>query len=409
MGAGVFARGDVVLTDSTVSGNTTTGFNANGGGVAVIGTLTLTDSTVSNNSTSGDFAFGGGIYIPFSSVARLTNSTISGNHTMGAGADGGGIWAERALMVHQSTIAGNHTYGANSAGGGVYAADDLTLTRNTISGNSAAGRGGGIFSDVYGRGNLTISGSTVSGNYTTVTGGDGGGIFVRGDSLVAYSTVTDNHAPGASSSGGGILHDSGTLTISGSLVAANTAAGDHDIDARMGPPNVDHSLIGHNRGAGLLGTIDNVPDANGNLIGGLPGGDLSGPLQVSIDIAAMGEFESVATIVCNSITHSIMGAFSLYLRFLSMWATNGSTRWKTAPTCFSLIRCELLAILRLTILFKPSTSSFPAVPGPVRWTCDSGQWPLTRPRRSRFAILSSPIRVRVAWWVEQSCQNQTST
>ena len=52
--------GAVMLTGSTVSGNSTTGSNASGGGIfSGSGAVTLTDSTVSGNTSAGD---GGGIY-----------------------------------------------------------------------------------------------------------------------------------------------------------------------------------------------------------------------------------------------------------------------------------------------------------------------------------------------------------
>jgi hypothetical protein len=47
----------VTLTSSTVSGNSNTGYNGDGGGVfASSGAVTLTNSTVSGNSTTGSNA-----------------------------------------------------------------------------------------------------------------------------------------------------------------------------------------------------------------------------------------------------------------------------------------------------------------------------------------------------------------
>ena len=60
-----------------------------GGGVyALDGAVMLTSSTVSGNSTSGNYATGGGISVNRGAVT-LTSSIVSGNSTSGIGANGG--------------------------------------------------------------------------------------------------------------------------------------------------------------------------------------------------------------------------------------------------------------------------------------------------------------------------------
>lgn len=78
----------VTLTNSTVSGNSTSNSYAHGGGVIATGAavnVTLVNSTVSNNSTTGFNAQAGGIFS--GGQVSLTNSTVAFN-TSTVGADG---------------------------------------------------------------------------------------------------------------------------------------------------------------------------------------------------------------------------------------------------------------------------------------------------------------------------------
>jgi hypothetical protein len=93
----------------------------------------VTESTLSGNNTSGTFGFGGGIFNNGGTLA-VTDSTLSGNN----GGFGGGIY--------------NRT--ADTSGG------TLTITNSTLSGNTASGAGSGIYNDAMlaVRGLVTIDG-----------------------------------------------------------------------------------------------------------------------------------------------------------------------------------------------------------------------------------------------------------
>jgi Right handed beta helix region len=126
--------GFVDISGSTVSGN-------HGPGIQLFdASVSLTNSSVSGNTTSGS---GGGIY-SFEGSGDLTNSTVSGNT---AGQNGGGIYeAPGSFRLNNSTVGGN-TAGGN--GGGIYLTGgngDLALADSTVSGNTATS-GGGIFND----------------------------------------------------------------------------------------------------------------------------------------------------------------------------------------------------------------------------------------------------------------------
>jgi predicted outer membrane repeat protein len=123
----MFVNAQVVLTNSTISGNTASG---DGGGISA-GTAMLTNTTVSGNTvTRGD---GGGLS---AGVATLIGSTVSDNHASG---NGGGVLTSVATLTN-STVSGNS---AGAQGGGVHTFS-LTLLNDTIADNSAH-TGGGVF------------------------------------------------------------------------------------------------------------------------------------------------------------------------------------------------------------------------------------------------------------------------
>ncbi|HEX8681862.1 MAG TPA: choice-of-anchor Q domain-containing protein [Ardenticatenaceae bacterium] len=113
-GGGIESSGILTMTNTTISGNTTSG---NGGGIASGGTLTVTNSTISGNGAAGD---GGGIFtnqiyqpdLPFYGVSNLNNVTIADNtaDTDGNGSgNGGGIANDDALIEMWNTIIGDNT------------------------------------------------------------------------------------------------------------------------------------------------------------------------------------------------------------------------------------------------------------------------------------------------------------
>jgi len=144
-------------TSVVLAGLNIVGGNAvQGGGINNAGTLMLSNSTVSGNSatsiTSGVSTGGGGIFN--SGTLTAQNSTVSGNSATAAGASsmGGGVDNSGYLTLINSTIAGNSvTAGGAGFGGGIFTTgatgSNLSLVHSTISGNAADGEGGGIFSN----------------------------------------------------------------------------------------------------------------------------------------------------------------------------------------------------------------------------------------------------------------------
>lgn len=105
-GGGLGFQGDVIVTDSVFTGNSTGG---EGGAIfqLVSSSIQLNRVTISGNSSG----FGGGFMN--NSLAELINVTISGNT---ASQNGGGIsqWNSANLVMHYTTIADNINTGSNT-------------------------------------------------------------------------------------------------------------------------------------------------------------------------------------------------------------------------------------------------------------------------------------------------------
>jgi hypothetical protein len=163
-GGGIYNKGTLTLTYSTVSGNAPADYYdgyGSGGGIYNCGTLTLNNSTVSGNLAN----YGGGI--TNTGTLTLNNSTVSGNDTedfLGFSTYGGGIFNNYGtLTLNNSTVSGNSANsGYGSFGGGIASwGGTVTLTNSTVSGNGA---GGGIYLE-FGVGTLHAGNTIIAGNY----------------------------------------------------------------------------------------------------------------------------------------------------------------------------------------------------------------------------------------------------
>jgi len=190
---------------------------SSGGGIYNSGTLMLSNSTLSGNSVSGGFA-GGAIYN--GGTLTLSNSTLSGN----SASNGGGIFnGGGTLTINNSTLSGNSAigFGFSAVGAGIYIyGGTVTLNNSTFSGNSA-GVGGGIYT-LYAT--VTLNNSTLSGNSASFYGG--GAIFVYNGTVTSKNTILANNSlgncgyPGMISQGYNLSDDtscSGALTQTGDL------------------------------------------------------------------------------------------------------------------------------------------------------------------------------------------------
>ncbi len=232
-GGAVYSNGDMQITDTVMTGNTSQVY---GGAINVDGgQLTLTRVMITGNTADDR----GGAIFAFGVDVDITDSTISNNDSLEY--EGGGVFmGTGTLDIAGTTISGNT---ASSDGGGIYTRATTTISNSTISGNDAE-RGGGIYNDSSV--SLAVSNSTISGN--DATNGDGGGIYTdqTATTTVTNSTITGNTATG---NGGGVYGFNGSTTIlARSVVSGNSAGAGDEVgrDPAGGTITADeYNVFGH--------------------------------------------------------------------------------------------------------------------------------------------------------------------
>lgn len=138
-GGGIFTVGMLTLVHSTLSGNVAghlaglPTYGAYGGGAYVGGFFTAEYSSIRGNSANGHRSATGGVHVR--SGVLISSSTISGNSAeYFAGLCACGI-NSGAATIESSTISDNH---ATNITGGVYSNIPMTVRNSTIAFNTAA-------------------------------------------------------------------------------------------------------------------------------------------------------------------------------------------------------------------------------------------------------------------------------
>ncbi len=131
---------DLTLIGLTITGGAVAG---EGGGVLSTGIakLNIQNSAITGNSTTGNDANGGGIATGSGSIT-LTNSTVTGNSTAGVGSVGGGFFSNSNVILNDSLVVGNVTKGAGTDGDETQGI--VTNNRSIVGGNAAA-----LFASTY--------------------------------------------------------------------------------------------------------------------------------------------------------------------------------------------------------------------------------------------------------------------
>ena len=178
-GGGIFGQGEsLVIRRSTISNNTSVG---NGGGVFESGELVLTDTTVDGNTVNApSSAEGGGVYFLRGLIDRSTISGNTVNANDGASfASGGGVYIEPrpgAKVIRSSTISGNRLIGLDTFGGGVFIATTFNGSDEEVA-------------------FATIESSTIALNQSNGTRrGEGGGVYVDHATVLSNTLLADNEA-----------------------------------------------------------------------------------------------------------------------------------------------------------------------------------------------------------------------
>ena len=258
------ANGTVFISSLTVSNGYATDVTGGGGGVRnYFAGLTISNCCIT--SCQGQ-DYGGGIN-NYGGNLSVLRSKISGNY----GYFGGGLlnWQSGQAVVIDSTLSGNSA----GNGGGIDNYDATTaITNSTIFGNTASSLGGAIRNSSGGT--LTISSSTVSGNKVSGLGSVGGIASVSALCAIFASTVTGN-AGVAPEAGGIAVWGTGSMTISGTIVAGNTVMGTSPPDYYGPLISQDYNLIQSTNGATITGVITHNIYGKDPLLG--PLADNGGP------------------------------------------------------------------------------------------------------------------------------------
>ncbi len=224
-------------------------------------TLTLNNSVIADNH-AGDA--GGGIDTLGSGHVVVTGSTLRGNTCVNQGA---AIWldtiggASATLALTGSLVQGNQAFLGATGALGTAGNGAVTITSSIVRDNYSGSTGGG-FGDENGLANLTVINSQFLNN-TAMT--NGGGIQAGGPGttvMILNSVFAGNTAGG---SGGGLFASGGTVTVTGTRFADNTATNGGGIEDQAAMLTVTTSLFDTNRA---------LTDANnaGGFGGGLDGG-----------------------------------------------------------------------------------------------------------------------------------------
>jgi hypothetical protein len=234
IGGGVFITGNakLVISDSTITGNSTSNdktngdfYNGMGGGIYNMGSLNITNVTISNNTSQNN---GGGLYNAKGGHANLSGAVIDNNQSKSGGDTdgGGGVYSVATLLIQGGTIKNNQAHN----GGGVYSTGATTLNGVTIDGNTAVISGGGIY-QVYGQPTTRLTASNISivnnqaelgGGIDNNFGAGSGAVPALGYLQIEQSTVAHNHA---SESGGGFYNDNqASMYLVNDTISNNDAA-----------------------------------------------------------------------------------------------------------------------------------------------------------------------------------------
>jgi hypothetical protein len=223
-GGGISSYGGAVtVVKSAISGNTSASF---GGGIASDGPVMISESTIGDNRSTGHPVEGGGGGGICGRLELVYRSTISGNRSARSF---GGMCGAKTII--ESTVRDN-TAALDGGGFGCCAGGVTTVKKTAVTGNSAGGSGGGIFTRFPGPGNpLIIEDTTISKNRADA---DGGGMVVDTPTTLERTTVKDNSA---GARGGGIFRKAfRALTLDESTVTKNAAVNGGGIFLEVGPP-----------------------------------------------------------------------------------------------------------------------------------------------------------------------------
>ena len=225
---GTMTLGRVTISNNEAFGELTNAMEQNGGGGAYNdgGTMNIRGGSITGNMAVMGAGSGGGVLNAAGGTLSIQGVSITGNTANRAG---GGIedasGSGTMVSISSSLINDNTVNTSPGNGGGIHVGGDgsITVTGGTVSGNTAGAEGGGLWNNT---GTMTVTGTVIDGNTATGNMSDhgGGGLFNNGGTMILDNvTVTTNTATGTGGSGGGLLSTDGTVTVSNATFDANTS------------------------------------------------------------------------------------------------------------------------------------------------------------------------------------------
>jgi CSLREA domain-containing protein len=227
IGAGGDGTADVTLVDMIFSDNTATGDDSDQGGGAVYledGTLGVIGSTFIDNAAVGEAGSGGHLFLERGTMTVLETLLQGGSATRAGGAIEIGAGGE--LNVLASVLALNSTGDGPGNGGAIHVtgSSDVLIDDSSILANVASAEGGGVWNNAGST--MVIRDSVIRNN---IANGDladqgGGGVFNNGGDLtITGSDISLNVAAGEAGSGGNVFSTDGSVDIDGSTINRGTA------------------------------------------------------------------------------------------------------------------------------------------------------------------------------------------
>jgi hypothetical protein len=230
LGGCIYSRGSVKLKNVSVIGceakNPANG-QALGGGIYAKGTLTMTQSTLTLNGARGETGSGlgggaksNGFRSYFSNVYLNQSSNSQG--TFGSA---GGIWSTGDTYIANSTIALNEA--TSSVGGIAVYGGNLKMVNSTISSNAAVQGAVGGLEAVSSK--IEIFNSTITGNSAAAAAtilAVGARLVGEGSSpsIVIQSSIIANNVYGPASTDNDLTSENVAITGSNNLVRASNAS-----------------------------------------------------------------------------------------------------------------------------------------------------------------------------------------
>jgi hypothetical protein len=247
IGGGAYVRGQIVVSFSTISGNSALGSHSNlgpgiGGGLASFGgaggDVQISSSTISGNNSD----FGGGLYLSNGSAIRaitIDRSAIFGNH---ADVSAGGVQlydgsSNAVARIVDSTVSGNNS--SYWTGGVANFGAALTISNSTIVFNAAQSSPvGSAIAAGLNTTAATLQSSLIAKNLDSGFPSDlGGGVTMLGSGNLIMATRPGTTAPAATLTGDpllGTLMDNGGPTLTRALLNGSPAIGTGNNPAHLG-------------------------------------------------------------------------------------------------------------------------------------------------------------------------------